>query len=178
MKKVSIIVSALVIIVIGCFIAIGHSNSNHSNDEKSSSSSISKSSSSKQSSSAKKENQSSSSSHASSNNDQAAGSAGQSATTNGSTNTANNNGGYPTKPADYDTQAGGKGHAVHNTADALDIIKHVMGVNDDTLYDAWPDESQPNCYDVKVRSKSIMAQGGTGTIALYYVYSDGTYKIG
>lgn len=56
---------------------------------------------------------------------------------------------------------------------AIEVMKKAMNYNSDLIYDASLNEY--GNFDVKVRSLSIMGQGGSGTAGIWEVTSDGSH---
>ena len=59
--------------------------------------------------------------------------------------------------------------------DARRIVADSLQNSPDLLYDVF--ENPDGTFDVKVRAKSIMAQGGSGTVGLYVVSQSGAYSL-
>lgn len=56
---------------------------------------------------------------------------------------------------------------------AIDVMKKAMHYNPDLVYDASP--SKYGNFDVKIRSQSLMNQGGSGTAGIWEVTPDGSH---
>lgn len=59
--------------------------------------------------------------------------------------------------------------------DARRIVADSLQNSPDLVYDVF--ENPDGTFDVKVRAKSIMAQGGSGTVGLYVVSQSGAYSL-
>lgn len=64
---------------------------------------------------------------------------------------------------------------------AIDHLKQQLNNSDDIEYVALTDTPKTDeagaYYEIKLMSKSIIKQGGSGTVGIYKVYQDGTYKL-
>ncbi|WP_404451801.1 hypothetical protein LG329_15875 [Virgibacillus necropolis] len=66
---------------------------------------------------------------------------------------------------------------------AIEYLKHQLEMenNDDIVFDDLggnlETDKAGSYYTIKLTSKSLKKQGGTGTVGLYKVYQDGTYKL-
>lgn len=56
---------------------------------------------------------------------------------------------------------------------AIEVMKKAMNYNPDLVYDASPNKY--GNFDVKVRSRALMNQGGSGTAGIWEVTSDGSH---
>ncbi|WP_035051795.1 hypothetical protein [Carnobacterium pleistocenium] len=70
-------------------------------------------------------------------------------------------------------------NVIHSEEEAFTFIKEQTGVeaaNTDIVYEVL--ESNEDSYVLKLISKSLFDQGGSGTVGLYTIYTDGTYETG
>ena len=62
---------------------------------------------------------------------------------------------------------------INTPEQAIEVMKKAMNYNPDLVYDASPNKY--GNFDVKVRSQSLMNQGGSGTAGIWEVTSDGSH---
>lgn len=83
----------------------------------------------------------------------------------------NTQGNEPTRSQKDETN--GRGNVVTNSTQAIDTLSNGLGNNSDFYYTVI--STANHMYEIQVTSKSIRAQGGTGTVGIYDVMEDGTY---
>lgn len=70
---------------------------------------------------------------------------------------------------------------IASSADAIEYLKHVLELeeNEDILFDdmggTLETDSSGSFYTIKLVSKEMKKNGGSGTVGVYMVYEDGTY---
>ncbi|WP_395319588.1 hypothetical protein [Fructilactobacillus frigidiflavus] len=77
----------------------------------------------------------------------------------------------PTRSQKYETN--GMGDVVTSPSQAITTLSNGLGNNSDFAYTLL--STANHMYEIQVTSKSIRAQGGSGTIGIYDVMEDGTY---
>ncbi|USS88180.1 hypothetical protein M3M39_01480 [Fructilactobacillus hinvesii] len=93
-------------------------------------------------------------------------------------NDANNNSSNTTSsqdPRSLKNEQNGIGNTVTTPEAAINILRNGLGNNPDYIYELLSTDN--NMYEIQVISKSIHAQGGSGTIGIYDVMQDGTYSL-
>ncbi|WP_041556289.1 hypothetical protein [Carnobacterium sp. 17-4] len=69
-------------------------------------------------------------------------------------------------------------NVINSEEEAFTLIKEQTGIeadNTDIVYEVV--ESDEDSYTLKLISKSLQEQGGSGTAGIYKVYKDGTYEV-
>ncbi|MGD6830600.1 hypothetical protein ACQCT5_00465 [Sutcliffiella halmapala] len=70
---------------------------------------------------------------------------------------------------------------IASSADAIEYLKHVLELeeNEDILFDdmggTLETDDSGSFYTIKLVSKEMQKNGGSGTVGVYMVYEDGTY---
>ncbi|MGM0837225.1 MAG: lipoprotein [Bacillota bacterium] len=70
---------------------------------------------------------------------------------------------------------------ISSSADAIEYLKHVLELeeNEDILFDdmggTLETDDSGSFYTIKLVSKEMQKNGGSGTVGVYMVYEDGTY---
>lgn len=70
---------------------------------------------------------------------------------------------------------------IASSADAIEYLKHVLELeeNEDILFDdmggTLETDDSGSFYTIKLISKEMQKNGGSGTVGIYMVYEDGTY---
>ncbi|WP_429971585.1 LptM family lipoprotein [Fructilactobacillus sp. Tb1] len=93
--------------------------------------------------------------------------------------TTNNSGSNATSTQESQTprsqkdETNGMGNVVTSPSQAIATLQNGLGNNSDFAYTML--STANHMYEIQVTSKSIKAQGGTGTVGIYDVMEDGTY---
>jgi len=80
------------------------------------------------------------------------------------------------QPAPPAPPASSEASAVTTPEQAIELIRAEDGYNPDFQYVASPDPEGDPGFEVIVRSISLSAGGGSGTVEVWQVYTDGTYS--
>ncbi|WP_429971913.1 hypothetical protein ACQW5G_08730 (plasmid) [Fructilactobacillus sp. Tb1] len=76
-------------------------------------------------------------------------------------------------PRSQKDETNGRGDVVTSPSQAIATLQNGLGNNSDFAYTML--STANHMYEIQVTSKSINAQGGTGTVGIYDVMEDGTY---
>ncbi|USS88187.1 hypothetical protein M3M39_01515 [Fructilactobacillus hinvesii] len=78
-------------------------------------------------------------------------------------------------PSQDSQQQNGTGTVINTSEAAVNVLKNAFGNNPDYMYDVMSTDN--GVYEIKMSSKLLRSQGGSGTIGLYNVMPDGSYSL-
>ncbi|USS90482.1 hypothetical protein [Fructilactobacillus carniphilus] len=96
-------------------------------------------------------------------------------TDNSATNGSEASQNQPQESQSVKNQAAGTTDVVNTSEAAINILKNEFGNSSDYSYGVLSTDN--GVYEIEVTSKSIRAQGGSGTVGIYDVMPDGTYNL-